>query len=136
MDIQDLKALNPFTRGYIEAALWIYDDDAPSGNYKKSGRLEIMTPKLSDEAVERMINDCHEFLNRHNELLWQAGEERDCIDTYLEWAGIDFLLTRNHEGAGFWDGDWPSYGDALTEASHEFKEQELYEGDNGRLYIT
>ena len=50
-------------------------------------------------------------------------------------AGHDFWLTRNHHGAGFWDGDWPEpQATALTDAAHAFGERNLYLGDDGRIY--
>ena len=53
----------------------------------------------------------------------------------MERAGHDFWLTRNHHGAGFWDGDWPEDVDEkLTEASHSWGEMDLYVGDDGRVY--
>lgn len=35
-------------------------------------------------------------------------------------AGHDFWLTRSDSGTGFWDGDWPENGDALTEAAKSY----------------
>lgn len=49
-------------------------------------------------------------------------------------AGHDFALTRNGHGAGFWDGDWPVYGDLLTKASESFGEIDPYAGDDGLIY--
>ncbi|MDH1266753.1 hypothetical protein N5C81_03870 [Rhizobium pusense] len=50
-------------------------------------------------------------------------------------AGHDFWLTRCDHGAGFWDGDWPEpAASALTEASKEFGNIDLYVGDGGQIY--
>jgi hypothetical protein len=45
----------------------------------------------------------------------------------MEYAGHDFWLTRNHHGAGFWDGDWEqSAGEKLTALAESFGEFNLY----------
>jgi hypothetical protein len=50
--------------------------------------------------------------------------------------GYRFWLTRNHHGAGFWDGDYPKeIGEALTKLSHEFGETDAYVGDDGKLHL-
>jgi hypothetical protein len=49
----------------------------------------------------------------------------------------DFWLTRNHHGAGFWDGDYPEpLGKQLTELAHSYGECELYVGDDSKIYIA
>lgn len=48
-------------------------------------------------------------------------------------AGHDFWLTSAGHGAGFWDGDWPKYGDLLTKKC-ENQEINLYVGDDGKIY--
>jgi hypothetical protein len=47
----------------------------------------------------------------------------------------DYILTRNHHGAGFWDGDWQTLGDTLTTLAQSLPELEPYVGDNGTVYI-
>lgn len=47
----------------------------------------------------------------------------------------DYVLTRNHHGAGFWDGDWSALGDALTAAAQSLPELEPYAGDDGAIYL-
>lgn len=32
----------------------------------------------------------------------------------FEQLGHDFAMTQTGQGVGFWDGDWPKYGDTLT----------------------
>ncbi len=38
--------LPEFTRHYLIAALWTWDEDAPSGEYTESGRIEDLAPDL------------------------------------------------------------------------------------------
>jgi len=40
--------------------------------------------------------------------------KREKGDKTAKDAGHDFWLTSQWHGAGFWDGGWPLYGDALT----------------------
>jgi hypothetical protein len=42
--------LNEFARGYITAALWTFDEDAPSGEYESNGRPEALYVSLDDSA--------------------------------------------------------------------------------------
>ena len=80
---------------------------------------------LAPETLERMKADCASFQTQH----WEDIQED------VERAGHDFWLTRNHHGAGFWDGDWPEDVDErLTAASHSCAEVNLYIGDDGRVY--
>jgi hypothetical protein len=48
-------------------------------------------------------------------------------------AGHDFWLTRNGNGAGFWDGDWPEPSAIkLTKLSKDFGSFSLYV-ENGKI---
>ena len=80
---------------------------------------------LAPETLEKMTADCDKFLT----------ENAQDIDGRVEQAGHDFWLTRNHHGAGYWDGDWPTEaGDRLTEACKGYSEVSLYVGDDGHIY--
>jgi hypothetical protein len=50
-------------------------------------------------------------------------------------VGYDFVLTRNREGAGFWDRGLGDRGQRLTDASHAYGEMSAYVGDDGLLYV-
>jgi hypothetical protein len=48
----------------------------------------------------------------------------------------DYILTRNHHGAGFWDGDWDkSVGEILTTVTRLHPEIEAYVGDDNLIYF-
>lgn len=76
----------------------------------------------------------------------RAQFEQDCAAFIAEIAGLiepseqvahDFWLTRNHHGAGFWDGDYPKeLGEKLTTIAHGFGECNLYIGDDDLAYCT
>lgn len=112
--------LDNFTRAYIEALLWSStgDDGAP---LDRTYTLE----DFAAETLARIVSDCAQFQAAHF----------DTIADDIERAGHDFWLTRNGHGAGFWDGDWPEFGDELTSAAHTFGELSPYVGDDGKLYF-
>lgn len=108
------RTLDAFTYGYVEAAFYLDFDSAT-------------VEDLSAEALEEIRRDCAAFQERYGSLF--AGRERS--------AGIDFWLTRNGHGAGFWDGGWEDeQGEALTRACRTFHKRSLYYGDDGAIYIT
>lgn len=114
-----LDQLDQFTFAYIECLLWseIDDNEEP---LDKNYMVEDIDPQTLREIVE----DCQSFQDEHRSMI-EGKEER---------AGHDFCLTRNHHGAGFWDGDWPDDEDEiLTSSSHSYGELNLYVGDDGLL---
>lgn len=119
---KQLIASDKFLNSYIETALWSStdDDDEPMNkNYDKSD--------IAPEALRKMEQDCEKF--KH-----EASKEMEDLDD--KQVGHDFWLTRNRHGAGFWDGDYEKeVGDKLTKISHSFGEQDLYVGDDGKLYV-
>jgi hypothetical protein len=112
--------MDTFTRSYIATALWSSTDDAG-----EPLDAEFGTEDLAPKTMAGMIEDCEAFQRDHAE---------DIADD-PERAGHDFWLTRNHHGAGFWDGDWPvDAGKRLTAASHVYGGVDLYVGDDGLIY--
>ena len=106
--------LDDFTKSYVQAALWSSDDD--------DGPLdERFGPEHIDPVtMQGMLEDCARF----------QRENADDIDGRDGRAGHDFWLTRNHHGAGFWDGDWPEpAASRLTSAAHDFGEARVEIGD-------
>lgn len=49
-------------------------------------------------------------------------------------AGVDFILSRNGHGTGFWDRGHGAVGDELHKWAKTFGTFELYVGDDGFLY--
>lgn len=115
--------LDEFVTQYIETALWSSSD----GDSESLEGCELAT-----EARERMVADCEQFLALLDEkqLDVEWGHEE------YSQAAHDFWLTRNHHGAGFWDGDWEKkLGLELTVLSHSFRECDLCVGDDGLVYV-
>jgi hypothetical protein len=95
----------------------------------------------SPELVARIASDWESFREKAEAMGFDADEHiaRVCEpDEGGPWgyAAHDFILTRNHHGAGFWDaGRWHSpWGERLTNLCREFGEIELYLGDDGMVY--
>lgn len=126
------KASDAFFRAYVQAALWSSNDEStPQGGepFDKNYDMNDIAP----DTLKQMKADCDKFQRENGELI------RDCVRgsgeySVEEQAGHDFWLTRNGHGAGFWDGDWPETGDALTAAAKKFGEYDLYLGDDGKVH--
>ena len=120
-------SMNPiderFLNSYIETALWSSTDTNGEtfldSNYDSSD--------LADSTWAAMSRDCLDFMG--------IDDVQAVIDSHSpEQVAHDFWLTRNHHGAGFWDGDYGDDGDWLTEMSHPYGEAYLYVGDDGMIY--
>ena len=107
-----------FTEAYLNALVWSSDDESQ----------EWREAQASDALRERARIEARAFLYR-------AAVYIDAEPTApgMAHAGHDFALTRNRHGVGFWDGDWPVYGDLLTKLAHSFGEIELYVSDEGEI---
>ncbi len=116
--------MDEFTKHYLIAALWSSHDDADeSGGEPMDANYGL--EDIAEEVVAAAQADCDRFRKLAGDML-DAGTEAA--------AAHDFWLTRNGHGAGFWDGDWPEHGDALTAICETFGEVDLYIGDDGRVY--
>ena len=113
-----IDEVDDFTRQYIETLVWSSEPDDESWQ----GAM------VSSELIERAWHECKAFLYRTN---WMLENEEN---QYHSDAAHDFALTRNHHGAGFWDGDWPKHGNRLTNIAESFGEITPYMGDDGLIY--
>jgi len=123
--LEDLlkKADNKMLRQYLETALWSSTGDN-SEPLDKNHNIE----DIAKESIEKASKDCDLFIEK-------AGSLLDGLD--LEDIGHDFWLTRNHHGAGFWDGDYDEeIGKKLTDISHSFGGCDMYVGDDGNIYLS
>lgn len=115
------RLFDSFFHHYITAALFTSTDDEDQPldhNYTATNFDKDSYEKLKKEA-KRFFDETYDMIS-HN----------------LKQAGHDFWLTKNHHGAGFWDGDWPAeIGKKLTDISHKYGETDIYVGDDGKLYI-
>lgn len=82
---------------------------------------------IAPVALKEIIGDVTDFVTANSADL--AGMDPDQI-------GHDFLLTRNHHGAGFWDRGLGDKGNRLTAASHPYGDTSAYVGDDGMVYVA
>jgi hypothetical protein len=113
--------MSPMVKAYLETALWSSID--PDRSEETFLDNEHSISGFDPEFVKRADKDCVEFLEK-------AGPLVD--DHSFSQIGHDFWLTRNHHGAGFWDGDY-EHGEELTKIAHEFSQIDLYVSDDGRV---
>lgn len=121
--------LDEFTKGYIEAALWSTTDDCDDFLDERYSASDI-----ASECLARMVEDCRRF---QEENVFPIQAYCGPVSSAERAAGIDFWLTRNRHGSGFWDSpdEWPMGADKLlTERAHEYNEVHLYVGDDGLIY--
>jgi hypothetical protein len=115
---------NPFMSSYIEC---IFFTEYDTINHKS-------TTDLADESLERIFKDCQSFLHQANARIQADRPSTNC--SKASQGGHDFWLTRNHHGAGFWDGDWPRYGDELTAIAQSFPQLNAHIGNDGLIYLA
>tara|TARA_R110000744_G_scaffold125694_1_gene231366 strand:+ start:141 stop:521 length:381 start_codon:yes stop_codon:yes gene_type:complete len=101
-------AYDDFTTAYIECALWSTDNpnDESDDPEKCDERFDIKS--MPNRMRNRMAEDCEAFQHDNEALLAELDDTQ---------SGIDFWLTREGHGAGFWDRGLGEIGDKLTEAA-------------------
>lgn len=145
--------LDPFTRSYIEAALWSTTDEADE-DLRALDDSGYGVEDFHPDTLAEMVADCRDFQESFGEWIDSGCTRQHPADSSdRQLAGFHFWLTRNRHGAGFWDGDWtepytetdddgsppivpryPTVGDYLTEMAHAYGSYDLYVGDDGRIY--
>lgn len=76
------------------------------------------------DAKDRLLRGTQEFYEKYSHLFKHLERE----------AGQHFYLTRNREGDGFWNVDWPENTDKiLTDASHAAGETPALQLRKGRI---
>lgn len=113
--------------GYLQAAEFTADDENGDILYGQS-------LSWSEDAQREARDTVVDFIGAS-----AAGDIRLFAqhfgpNGYLQ-VGIDLLLTRNREGAGFWDrGDVPpEVREALTELAHKLPEVRVIVGESGEM---
>ena len=111
---------NTFKDAYLAAIKWA---DLPE-DAKESD-------PLSPEFEAQSVKDCDQFF--YGYVLGTVPDE------HIAKAGVDFWLTRNMHGDGFWaypEVYCEGIADKLTRYAHLFAPVEVYRGDNGLLYAV
>ncbi len=124
--------LDEFTRGYIEAAFFTYEDCEP-GDPAAATFADI-----SPNSLAAIRQECAEFQRKYAKAIEAATADDRQYDT--ERCGNDFWYTRNGHGVGFWDRRAITIRqqrglDVLDKASRRYGEVYLYRGDDGLIYF-
>lgn len=133
-DIQAIESLDAFTESYIQAALWSsLDESDPSGGDPLDQNYSV--GDIDSKTLEVMVEDCTRFQTENAEFITEENVATASEHSCEALAGHDFLLTRQGEGVGFWDGDWEEpAATKLTDAAKAFGEFNLDVGDDGKIY--
>ena len=130
------RHLDQFLDGYKVAALWTHYESHADGTYEHFDEMDP-EPEWSEEALKKITEDCKSFWESNEEdleLYMQELSFDPSQGTPAEYAGHDFLLTRDGHGAGFWDRGMGDLGKRLTEACKAYGSLDLYVGDDGKIY--
>lgn len=124
VDIIPKPKFDDFVGGYIEAALFVEtDENGHSLNQKYS------MAQIDNKTLQKIIKDCEKF---------QRDNEQDLNEYYEIFternAGQDFYFTRQRVGTGYWDRVPGKLGESLTLAAKKYPEQDLYVGDDNKIY--
>jgi len=119
-----------FFESYIAAALWSSVSCDSDGITDEHDADDIETSTL-----QYLVCVAFKFYRETAGFIEGEPEPPICNNGSCPYAmaGHDFWLTSAGHGAGFWDGDWPKYGDTLTKKSKASGEITLYLGDNGKI---
>jgi hypothetical protein len=128
--------LQDFLMSYLIAALWSTNDNAdPSGGEPLDDNFDVND--IDAKSINGASSECADFIMANmDDLKEYAGLMRN--EEYNGWerAGHDFWLTRNGHGVGFWDRGLGALGDRLTAAAKVYGSQDIYVGDDRKLYIA
>ena len=128
--------LDAFVLGYTEAAEWLLSDcDPETGGTDHKGRSDkarydrAKSPRWGRKALREIVQNCRGFLNQEAEasdprsvrgLLMDLG---DYSDMYSR-AGMDYYLSRNRHGAGYWDSPEAYGGGEVARRLHDLAKQQ------------
>ena len=115
-----------FFQSYLITALWSStisegEENEPGERDGDAFDAHFSIADFSEEALQTLRAHAFSFWSRmwyhldHEE--GRKGEKPDAVQ-----AGHDFWLTQNGHGAGFWDGDYPTYGDTFTKLAKCYPE--------------
>jgi hypothetical protein len=111
------RNIDEFTRGYLEAAEWLLDDEVDRNKIRG----------FAPQAVRLAKVECLKFQMDH-----AIDLEAFCEATGrdLNLAGYCFWLDRNGAGTGFFDRDAGKVGDKLSRASKAYGtcDMDVYRG--------
>jgi len=132
--------VNPTAQALAEAILYTecdFDGVPLDRNYSIND--------FDQKSLESLYNEFQQFIEIvEPKIMEKVGDTWDSIDDFYDLmqpsenqTEYDYILTRNHHGAGFWDGDWASeVSEILTDAAHSQSEILTCVGDDGKIYLS
>jgi hypothetical protein len=118
--------LDPFVQGYLEGAFFTINESLAAYTFSD----------LAPEALQIAIAECNVFMKAAKKVGIEKLFNNPNLNYDEKRAGTDFWLTRNRHGAGFWDRGLGVTGNELTKIAQSFGETDLYDGDDGLLYLS
>lgn len=147
------KDANEILKGYVEAALWTEEemledeataeiDDEMSDVDKiiaLKGKIDSKDFKYFAEEDVDVDSKISAYLDIKT-FIQKAGDEavKEAIEKRgLFQFGMDFWLTRNGHGVGFWDRGYSDENQKkLVQAAEDMRSKNLYVGDDLKLYFA
>jgi hypothetical protein len=131
--------VNPTLRALAQVVLYTeYDDNGVSLD------INYDIKDFDEKSLEKLYAEFQQFVSEvESAITKKIGGKWECIDDFYDvrqpvedQTEHDYILTRNHHGAGFWDGDWDnSVAQILTDAANKQGEFSAYVGDDKKIYI-
>lgn len=131
--------VGPAVRGALVCLLWLADADAPSGEYVPNlhdvpADVEMAVREDVTDFVLANADDLLAYVEARSPHAVAEYDGQTSADWAAECIGHDFILTRNHHGAGFWDRGLGDLGDRLTKASDPYGTIDL-DIENGSITL-
>jgi len=131
--------LNPTAQALAETILYTECDDDGTPLDRNYGIADF-----DEKSLEMLYNQFQQFIQVvETKITEKIGDNWSSVDDFYDLmqpsenqTEYDYILTRNHHGAGFWDGDWSdSVSQILTDAAHDQSEICTYVGDDEKIYL-
>ena len=115
-----IELLSDDVKSFIKTLLWCSFDEE-LGDLDDYGIEDFSEPTL--EKIKKDVESFYEIISTRkigDEIFYEIISDAGVSDFRIYH---DFCLTRNHHGAGFWDGGYKfgeiDLGDQLTKISHK-----------------
>lgn len=113
-----------FIKQYVQC---IYFTDTGDDEWQIEAESEF-----SEEALAKCVEDCEDFQKAHEDLLLEAYSHSWYS---VERAGMDFWLSRNGHGSGFFDHGNEPIWQKLQDAAKVYGSVDSYLGYDGKVYL-
>lgn len=130
LTIAQLVRKTPFVMGYVVAALWTDEERLPEGSGIEN---------IAEASLRKAYSDCEAFVANNIDAFVAAyaiyplrGGDGGPV---AESAGHDFWLSRNGQGAGYFDRGLGAAGETLQQAARDACACDLNVGDDHALYF-